>query len=201
MSKVKKKVGSKPDIRNTEVSASYVSNPTEDEATEDTKKYSKRRLVNNWAKYERDISEDISGHIQDDRDFNFLERNTSATNFFQLEEEKEWDKTPISPDHGLFSLNVKQLTAGIACLPFYEVLDVDKKFITPENIDRCDKIAKSNVLRYRQDYPLSDGSSQIKVVIKAEEDVGLETVKEADAPEPDCEDDELEEWLDRVLDN
>lgn len=168
----------------------------EDEQVEDNKKFSKRRIVNNWAKYERNIDE-ISSEQPDDRDFKFLERTTRSTNFFQLEEEKEWEKSRLNPEHSLFSLNIKQLTAGIACLPFYEILDIDKNLLAPESIDRCDKIAKNNVLRYRKDYPLCD---QEKKIDKVQEKIISEVTTEQEPPKTE-EDDELEDWLDSVLDN
>lgn len=121
---------------------------------ENKKKYEKRKLVNNWKKYETALSDlestDSGDELPKTNDFEFLLSNASSDNSrFQFKSEKLWSaqENPFSKNE-LFNLDLGLLCSGLACVPFYERIGLDPSELSESERIRCDEEAKNNLEIY-----------------------------------------------------
>lgn len=113
--------------------------------------FSRRKITNNWAKYEQQITfDDSPQQPADHNSFTYLLQNSSSdTSYFQLAAEREWESQDLKPEGDLFSLDLKLISSGLACLPFYERIGIDVNLLSPNFVKSCDSEAKTNLLKHK----------------------------------------------------
>ncbi|KAK6626482.1 hypothetical protein RUM44_008955 [Polyplax serrata] len=119
---------------------------------ENRKKYEKRPIENNWAKYDAPPSSPPSDHELDEEtdvktnDFGYLLKNASSDySHFEFSSEKLWKKEERNvPSCSLFNLDLNLLSNGLACVPFYDRIEMDVKDLTLEEKSYFDVEAEKN---------------------------------------------------------
>jgi len=167
--------------------------------------FRRRNLENNWKKYDQLPEEEAE--VDSYYDFNTLAaKQTFSTDYFMLKAEKEWETESQVPDAQLFTLDIKSVSSALACIPFYERVNIDKKYLTDDLIEESDRDAKMcrvkrGVTNVTVELPLclliDSDKKNTNIEISASErvtavDIGGDSEKS---------DNELEEWLDSVLNN
>nr|CAD7606529.1 unnamed protein product [Timema genevievae] len=94
-----------------------------------TKKFSKRQVYSNWSRYE-ELSEAHEAWKEEKNpsaDFeSLLNAPVSAGGHFKFKSERSWDVNPASLYSEYFALDLDTMSQGLACIPFYQKLDLPK---------------------------------------------------------------------------
>ena len=117
------------------------------------KKYQKRTIESNWSKYDTDdLNVDAEDDVNEDKtkNFTYLIQNASSDfTQFEFSEEKKWKKEGnfMSPSN-VFNLDLNVLSCGLACIPFYERIDLNPSELSPEEKAYYDEEIKNNLETY-----------------------------------------------------
>ncbi|XP_018570416.1 uncharacterized protein LOC108910331 [Anoplophora glabripennis] len=186
----------------------------------------KRNLGSNWDRYETE-DDSQSPQLTSSTDFSILANAPIAQGqHFQFKQDKviakEIEKTPQE----LFSLDLNMLKHSILTVPFYERVGIDEKYFTKNQISFMNRSAENSLLKYSEKYNsnrteekvedlyLNTGNDSVPVNENQNVDVtdlatneteenenvseliNLETKQETESSEED-----LEKWLDDILDD
>ncbi|XP_067011999.2 myb-like protein X [Anabrus simplex] len=124
---------------------------TDEIAALTTKKYSKRQVFSNWAKYEKPIDPPHYEVEEDERrgaDFEVLLQGAQIGGHMKLKSESSWDNRCAALQHEIFSLNLGNLSLGLACIPFYEKMDLPQDMFMSADVERMDSQAKLSTAAY-----------------------------------------------------
>merc|ERR1712223_96872 len=95
------------------------------------KDYSKRKIENNWAKYELPSTEsdpaESDNEIMTGLDFNYAIQNAlKSDSMFRMKAEKEWEEKQTMFTNEIFSLNLVNLEKAVSCVPLPVQLNISK---------------------------------------------------------------------------
>merc|ERR1712156_639839 len=95
------------------------------------KDYSKRKIENNWAKYELPSSEsdpaESDNEIMTGLDFNYAIQNAlKSDSMFRMKAEKEWEEKQTMFTNEIFSLDLANLEKAVSCVPLPVQLNISK---------------------------------------------------------------------------
>nr|CAD7201860.1 unnamed protein product [Timema douglasi] len=98
-----------------------------------SKKFSKRQVYSNWSRYE-ELSEAHEAWKEEKNpsaDFeSLLNAPVSAGGHFKFKSERSWDVNPASLYSEYFALDLDTISQGLACIPFYQKLDLPKSLFS-----------------------------------------------------------------------
>lgn len=146
----KKKELSEIKDRNKEASTSEISDSDEDvqiAGNKSTKKgFQRRKVVSNWDRY--DLPPEAEETETHGEDFSkLLQASGSSTSQFRFkDEEEEWETTDQSD---CLSLDLKDLSSCVGCVPLYRVLRLNKDMLSAEQIDEFDRMSVDQQERYK----------------------------------------------------
>lgn len=95
------------------------------------KDYSKRKIENNWAKYELPSTDsdpaESDNEIMTGLDFNYAIQNAlKSDSMFRMKAEKEWEEKQTMFTNEIFSLDLANLEKAVSCIPLPVQLNISK---------------------------------------------------------------------------
>nr|CAD7263997.1 unnamed protein product [Timema shepardi] len=116
-----------------------------------SKKFSKRQVYSNWSRYE-ELSEAHEAWKEEKNpsaDFeSLLNAPVSAGGHFKFKSERSWDVNPASLYSEYFALDLDTISQGLACIPFYQKLDLPKSLFSDEELEKMEYFVKQSAVRY-----------------------------------------------------
>nr|CAD7446233.1 unnamed protein product [Timema bartmani] len=116
-----------------------------------SKKFSKRQVYSNWSRYE-ELSEAHEAWKEEKNpsaDFeSLLNAPVSAGGHFKFKSERSWDVNPASLYSEYFALDLDTMSQGLACIPFYQKLDLPKSLFSDEELEKMEYFVKQSAVRY-----------------------------------------------------
>ncbi|XP_065226752.1 uncharacterized protein Aven [Planococcus citri] len=138
---------------------------------------------------------------------NFEAVKASKGSHFQFQSEREWQSTN-TPVTSRFTLNMKTLAEDLSTIPFYERQQLPKELFSEQELTAMDKDAQlhSDQQKHPEPKPISIpvakkiNHEQPSIVSSAVTNIQRD-IKSLEIEEPVKKTDELEDWLDSVLDD
>nr|CAD7413221.1 unnamed protein product [Timema cristinae] len=116
-----------------------------------SKRFSKRQVYSNWSRYE-ELSEAHEAWKEEKNpsaDFeSLLNAPVSAGGHFKFKSERSWDVNPASLYSEYFALDLDTISQGLACIPFYQKLDLPKNLFSDEELEKMEYFVKQSAVRY-----------------------------------------------------
>lgn len=121
-------------------------NSSDEDAHEVGQSFSKRKLVNNWNRYEEPV--DMS-RFEDDGDVNIAKFEELLAipvsgGHLKLKHEHEWEKAKSELQTPWFQLNIQDMERNLSTIPFYQRQNVAQTFFSESQIQRMATRAKRN---------------------------------------------------------
>ncbi|XP_050344304.1 uncharacterized protein LOC126769494 isoform X2 [Nymphalis io] len=138
--------------------------------TEEERKYKKKEIKSNWAKYEMPIEsyDEIDEQENLGADYEALiQASFSVGGHFQFKHEKSWDiATGPTPYDKYFDINMENLNVALSTIPFYERNDLDKDLFSESDIQIMEQKATKFKQKYYNDkkYTTPDLEAQEKIL-------------------------------------
>lgn len=141
-------VTEKPTSQNVPVISADDNNSNEEALN--TSKYARRKLDNNWEKYEEIESENDMQKGLNFSDFYGQKPTASSStdSYFRFSNEKNWEVLEKFDDY--FKLNISHLCREVMCVPLHERLKLTPSLVTAEQIEIFDNDAKKNQVKIKE---------------------------------------------------
>jgi len=105
------------------------------------KKFSKRKLVSNWDRYDEPIVDETSESFTSD--FNYvLSLSSSGGSRFQFSDEKSWSDDVNSSAADFLQLDCTDIATSLACIPLHTRLKIDPTVFNEKTLNNMESIAK-----------------------------------------------------------
>ncbi|KAI4463840.1 cell death regulator aven [Holotrichia oblita] len=197
-----KAVHKKQDQENIEVE-----NKSDKIVIDDSDLFQKRSLESNWYRYEAKEEDDKDTL----KDFSILaSAPIQQASYFQFKSDKTissaQDAKPV--DNKLFNLDVNLLSLSITTIPFHVRCGIDEKYFSENQLKYMRKEAEDNILKYKLYVEeikdkVSNNGGDLNIVPKKDNSIEkVETdIKIPSQTVKNSEEEDLEEWLDDILDD